>query len=409
MERHRSGEVLAVWASVGLVFLLCGPWVLTNDKLYHQLIIFLLWLPALLALLRDDLRQGLKKPEWLLFAAFMLWTWVVIAVEGGDDAVGKIKVTLYVALTLAGTLLAARNQRWQIETLLLCSSVFGGLLAAVSWAWFLTGAPQTMGYRVVALGLWDTIIMAAHAVGALAVLGVYLLKIRWLSWRGASWLLLPVLGYALFLGFSQTRGVWTALLASLLVMAVARPSKAGTSLIILVVICTVGVLVFSPDTLLQRGFSYRDTLWNGGIGLLRQHWETGMGFHEYSILVPETGQSFKHPHNLFIDTGVRLGMPGLLLFGALWLTVGWRGWRSRAQPLGRALLALWVFSSVSLMTDGIGLWLKPNADWLITWLPIGLSLVLSCRESIGTSPKSTLTHLPCITEEAASSRESDRL
>lgn len=31
------------------------------------------------------------------------------------------------------------------------------------------------------------------------------------------------------------------------------------------------------------------------------------------------------------------------------------------------------------MTDGIGLWLKPNADWLITWLPIALSIVLAAR------------------------------
>lgn len=47
------------------------------------------------------------------------------------------------------------------------------------------------------------------------------------------------------------------------------------------------------------------------------------------------------------------------------------------------LLALWTFSSVSLMTDGIGLWLKPNADWLITWLPISLAMVLASRQIAG--------------------------
>ena len=34
---------------------------------------------------------------------------------------------------------------------------------------------------------------------------------------------------------------------------------------------------------------------------------------------------------------------------------------------------------VALQTDGIGLWFKPNADWLITWLPIALSMVLGAR------------------------------
>ena len=57
-------------------------------------------------------------------------------------------------------------------------------------------------------------------------------------------------------------------------------------------------------------------------------------------------------------------------------------WQARAHTLGRALLALWVFSTVSLMTDGIGLWLKPNADWLITWLPVALGMVLAQRHAL---------------------------
>jgi O-antigen ligase len=110
-----------------------------------------------------------------------------------------------------------------------------------------------------------------------------------------------------------------------------------------------------------------------------EHWATGLGFHEYLIPIPELARSFKHPHNLFLDTGVRLGVPGLILFCSLWLAAGWRGWVSRAQPLGQVLLILWVFSGTSLLTDGIGLWLKPNADWFITWLPIALSIVLASR------------------------------
>jgi hypothetical protein len=31
------------------------------------------------------------------------------------------------------------------------------------------------------------------------------------------------------------------------------------------------------------------------------------------------------------------------------------------------------------MTAGIGVWLKPGADWMVTWLPVGLSVVLGCR------------------------------
>lgn len=370
-----------MWASMGLLVLLCGAWVLPNNKLYHQMLIFLLWLPALLALMHRDFRVMLKQPECVLFALFTAWTLLVLMVEGGDNVEGKGKVTLYVALTLLGVLLAAQNRRWPFETLLFYSSIIGGFFAAVSLIYFYEVSAQRVSGRLIAIGLWDTAIMAAHGVGALVMLGVFTLQARRLSPWAMALLLIPALGYALFLGFSQTRGVWIGLLACLFVMGAARPTRLAGGLILLVVVGLAAIVIFRPEILLQRGVSFRPQLWSGGVRLMQEHWMMGLGFHEYLIPVLEIGQSFKHPHNLFLDTGVRLGVPGLLLFGLLWLVVGWRGWTSRAQPLGQVLLALWVFSGVSLMTDGIGLWLKPNADWLITWLPVALSIVLAYRSS----------------------------
>ncbi|MNP46604.1 O-Antigen ligase [compost metagenome] len=133
--------------------------------------------------------------------------------------------------------------------------------------------------------------------------------------------------------------------------------------------------------LLQRGLSFRPTLWAGGIQLIRDNWLLGVGFENFQIAVPELHKSFRHPHNLFLDTGVRLGLPGLFLFLLLWGATAWRAWHNRKVALGRALLALWIFSSVALLSDGIGLWHKPNADWLIMWLPIALAMVLAARQS----------------------------
>lgn len=381
MKKFFGKDVLEMWASIGFLVLLCAAWVLPDNKLYHQMMIFLLWLPALLALFHRDFRVMLKQPECVLFVFFVAWTLLVLMVEGGNNVFGKSKVTLYVALTLLGVLLAAQNRKWRFESILLYASIAGGFFAAASWVYFYGVTAQPFSGRLIAIGLWDTAIMAAHAVGALLILGVFTLQTKRFNPWAMVLLLIPALGYALFLGFSQTRGVWIGLLACLFVMGVARPSRLGGGLIILVVLGLASIAVFKPEILLQRGVSFRPELWNGGVQLMLDHWAMGLGFHEYLIPVPEIGQAFKHPHNLFLDIGVRLGVPGLLLFGWLWLTVGWRGWVSRAQPLGQVLLALWVFSGASLMTDGIGLWLKPNADWLITWLPIALSIVLAARGS----------------------------
>ncbi|MDR6961332.1 O-antigen ligase [Pseudomonas brassicacearum] len=381
MRKLVDKDFLAVWASIGFLVLLCGAWVLPSNKLYHQLLIFLLWLPAMLALFHRDFRLLLKQPECVLFALFLAWTLLVMVVAGGDNFFAKAKVALYVSLTLLGVLLAAQNRKWRFESMLLYASIIGGFFSAVSLVYFYQLSDLSLGSRLIAIGLWDTSIMAAHAVGALAIVGAFTLQTKRFALPVKVLLLVPVLGYVLFLGFSQTRGVWIALAACLLVMGVVRPSRLGSGLILLTLLTVACTAVFNPEILLQRGVSFRPELWRGGIQLMQDHWAVGLGFREYLIAVPEIGQTFKHPHNLFLDTGVRLGVPGLLLFGWLWLAVGWRGWISRAQPLGQALLALWVFSGTSLLTDGIGLWFKPNADWLITWLPIALSIMLAARGS----------------------------
>ncbi len=372
-----SPQLLSRWASLGLLVLLCGAWVLPSSKLYHQSLIFLLWLPALLALFLRDFRALLNQSEMMLFIALAAWVMVVLVVKGGEDPLGEAKRPMYVLLSLLGVLLASRGQ-WSFEGLLRAAALLGGIGALVSVLYFKWSSPHPYGQRLIAIGLWDTAIMAAHAVGALAMIGTFLFQRQ----RGALWSVLWLvsgLGYLAFLSFSQTRGVWLALFATLLVMAFVRPRRFSAWAAVTLLAAALLAALLAPEMLLQRGGSYRPELFVGGMRHLGANWLLGLGFNAYEILVPSTGLVFKHPHNLYLDLAIRLGVPGLLLFALLWGSVAWRGWQNRAEPLGRALLALWVFSSVALLTDGIGLWFKPNADWLITWLPVALSMVLAVR------------------------------
>lgn len=375
-----SGQrLLSSWAMAGVAVLLCGAWLLPTNKLYHQLIIAFLWVPALLALFTRNFRPRLKQPEFWLYGAFTAWTLFVLVMHGAEDPVGEGKMPLLAGLSLVGIVLAAQQPAISLERLLLYAGVFGGVMAGVSWVHFYGIAGNPWRGRLNAIGLWNSIIMAAHAVGALAMMGMFMLKNVRLKPPIAVLLLLAALGYGAFLAFSQTRGVWIALAATLVVMAIALKSRRCGYLILMGVVGVACIAMVDPEILLQRGVSLRPELWQGGIRLMLDHWMLGLGFDTYLITLSD-GSIYKHPHNLFLDTGVRLGVPGLLLFLLLWCRVGWRGWVRRDVPLGQALLAVWVFASVSLLTDGIGLWFKPNADWLITWVPIGLSLVLASRE-----------------------------
>lgn len=370
---------LPLWACLGLTVLLCGAWLLPS-KHYHQAVIVLLWLPVIPALFRADFRAALKQPELLLFGLFMAWTWLVLALRGSDELASDVKVTFYVTLSLLGIVLASQA-RVRLETWLFGAAVFGGVLALASVVDFYWLRPvDKEGARLIALGVWNTAIMAAHAIGALAIFGVFLTQTQRLKPWQLALLLIPALGYGVFLGLNQTRGVWVALAAAFVVMVVVLRSRRGYYLIAAGIAAILLIAVLCPDVLTQRGASSRPTLWRGGLQLMLDNWALGYGFNEFTIYVAELDRAFKHPHNLFLNIGAREGVMGLALYLALWGSVAWRAWVNRAQPLGQALLAIWVFASVALMTDGIGLWLKPNADWLVTWVPIALAMVLASRQ-----------------------------
>ena len=317
--------------------------------------------------------------EFLLFLIFCLWSLLVLLLQGAGDPLSKAKVPFYVALTLIGVMLAARDARWSLENILCFCVLAGGVGSAFSMIYFYFGTEYLPGQRLIAIGLWDKAIMAAHAVGALIMLGVFLVAGCRLRFWLFILLMFALLAELLFIGLNQTRGVWLSLVAALFFLVVALPSRLGWFLLGSVLVGVAGLILFEPQLLLQRGLSYRPTLWAGGLQLFSENWLFGLGFNSYEIAVPAINETFKHPHNLFLDIAVRLGLPGLTLFCLLWLATLRRAWLSRRAMLGRALMALWAFSSVALLTDGIGLWLKPNADWLITWLPIALGLVLAER------------------------------
>lgn len=378
-------DALARWAVIGFLVFLCAPWVMSSNKHYHQLLNLLFWLPALLALCLADFRRSLKQPEMLLFFLLSLWTLLVLVVQADDETASKAKLPFYVLLNLLGVVLAAQDSRWPLERVLQICVLIGGVFAFASAIYFYWNPADN---RLIAIGLWDKAIMAAHAVGALAVMGAMLLPgTPRKPWIAA--LLAPVIiGYVVFLGMNQTRGVWLALMTVPIVILLVRPTRLGVALLLAVLVGVAAVALIEPELFLQRGVSLRPALWSGGVELIQQNWLWGVGFEDYALSVPNGTILYRHPHNLFLDIGVRLGVPGLLLFLGLWCATAVRGWRNRDNTLGRVLLALWAFSSVALMTDGIGLWLKPNADWLVTWLPISLAMVLAAHQTLETAAKS---------------------
>ena len=221
---------------------------------------------------------------------------------------------------------------------------------------------------------------------------------------GRVLLIAATLMAAALLVLTQSRGGWIAALAGLfalliLWLLVLPPGTARRRLRLAAVVWVVAglaaVLWVGPGTLRDLWLNppaesavgplitlnYRKELWPWAVTAVGDFPFTGLGlgafrqvaFRLYPLALP-TGQDIGHAHNIFLQTALDVGLPGLVVYLALLLVavaVGWRvaradaGLRAVALGLMAGLFALHVFG----LADALALGAKPG---VVFWFALGL-------------------------------------
>jgi putative inorganic carbon (HCO3(-)) transporter len=139
----------------------------------------------------------------------------------------------------------------------------------------------------------------------------------------------------------------------------------------------------------SQSLAGRLELWSRGIYAIEDFPLTGMGMNTFRklvhILYPVFSyaptEDFGHAHNLFIQVGVDLGLPGLVAYlamglGCVWLC--WQVWQTKGNLWGRwvvlGLLAGLVAHAGFGMTDAVALGAKPG---FIGWWVVGMVVATS--------------------------------
>ena len=134
---------------------------------------------------------------------------------------------------------------------------------------------------------------------------------------------------------TQSRGGWLALAAGLLALIVALHRRLGWALLGLAVIVAVVALAFSGLSL-QELFLQLDTtgsgtsrleVWSRALAMLRDMPFTGIGLGTFPVILDAFYPSFlagpeariPHAHNLLLQVGVDLGVPGMLALALLFI------------------------------------------------------------------------------------------
>lgn len=348
-----------------------------TSKLYHQSLALLLWVPGLVLFwsCRAEIRPMLRTALGATLLAFILWSVLTLFWSSADDPLRQFKHVLYVVVSLWGMRLLGLFPAPSLERMLRGCAYFMALLASAYWirTYWVEDAPWL--HRVTGSWQLEHSILAAHVFGFFMVV---LYQLKPAERKGMVPWALALLALALYLVFAQSKGVWVALVAVILLTPLWKRERIYLVLSILCLAGVVGALWYAPELALQRGFSYRPELLREGFGLLLDGSPlAGLGLGSlFKLQLSSIATTFDHPHNLYLGIALQLGLIGLLFWSLAWLSMGTLAWRMRERPLGSVLLGVWLFASLALLSDGAGPWVKPQEIWFLTWIPFGLALAL---------------------------------
>ena len=156
---------------------------------------------------------------------------------------------------------------------------------------------------------------------------------RWLP----SLLLLPTLLIVAALLLAQSRGAYLALLVSLLLVITLRWPWAGVIFLVGGIaagsVLSVDGVILLLEAIGSDGsvtsLSGRWEIWTRAVQAIGDFVLTGIGLDSFEYVIPalypyvEIRSPIYHAHNLFLQVGVDLGLPGLLLYGWLWGAALW--------------------------------------------------------------------------------------
>lgn len=153
-------------------------------------------------------------------------------------------------------------------------------------------------------------------------------------------LLAAVMAFSILILFlTQSRGAWMALALAVCVLIVLR-FRWGWLMVLLAGAASLGGVYYFVDiswlvrwlrsSYLIGDLRSRMELWARGLFMLEDFFFTGIGMGTFAqttdALYPLRGKAPPHVHNLYLQVGLDVGVPGLLAWLAIFLIVTWAAW-----------------------------------------------------------------------------------
>ncbi|GLQ98302.1 O-antigen ligase family protein [Dyella mobilis] len=365
-----------VWLVVGMAVMPSGP-SYNPSKAYQYVLALTLWLPAIILTASHPRRvlAFFRLPLMSWSVVLLIWGWISLcwthAVRPADEVARNLSILLFL---FACQWVFGANALRTRRMLVFCSMVMAAVAAAILVHY---GLHPPAGGRLVGVGVMANSNLAAAGMAA-AMLWLWPWQVERGRWMLAKWLAISVL--ILFVLLTFTRSAWAGMFAALVALVLCRGGPRAW--LYAGLICVLGALgaLAGLHVLLERGWSLRPQIFAQSMDLISQHPLLGLG--QGSAFQIDAGtEVLDHAHNMFAQLAIELGVPALLLWLGIWLTLGWRAWSHRHLALGQVVLGLWVFATVAVQFDLPHLLDSPRPGWLITWLPLALATMFDRQDA----------------------------
>ena len=364
------------WLGFGLVWFLAAIALAPSNKVYQQGLVLFLWLPTLVVAwsARQVIVQAWRRQPalWGSVALLLAWGGLSLAWSSAEDPGREAKRLLYILVFLLAFPLLAQLGLARIRQLLLAGSALLAVAALVSVIHFYGVLGMPLVARLKGIGEISHPILGAYVIGSAVLFLLYEpprqrgLQLLWLA-------ALTCLG--LFAMLSQSRGAVLALVLTVIMAPLWFRDRHSRVFAMLAAIATGLAFYLVYDLIALRGSSYRPEIFHAVVDMIAAHPWTGLGLGA-AYDVSAVGKHFDHTHNMFTHIAVEMGLPGMLLWVMVWLYTLGEIIRARGTLFGKILLGFWVYSTLAMQFDAASLTGTPRAEWFISWLPVGLAMLL---------------------------------
>ncbi len=314
---------------------------------------------------------------WLVLSGLWSSPWEI------DDFVSMLirgLLTFLFVVAFAEGQIRGHLQRW-----LGLALTVAGVGAAIAAILLYYEHPPVDG-RLAGVGINTQVIAAlVHGVVLMFLLNAVLTE-RSPAWKAFAAVGILIVGSAIYLSDSRTAWVSVSLGAS--IFALSHMIRNRARFVPAVILLAVGLLVMTlalamteagREFVLPRGTSYRPEIWRAALDrILDGNLWVGLGVNTSDDFVID-GQTFLHPHDLYLAVLYHGGIVALGFLVALILLVLRSLWRNYEALDAKLALGLFSGALSAFLLDGHELVDKVGAAWLLFWLPVALALGLEWR------------------------------